>query len=247
MILGENSGGSGAQAGTTLDDILRLNAARNPDVIALIDPPDREAFTDGEPRRLTFAQVDQIVSAIAARLRETGLPADSVVALQFPNTCESILSLLGIMRAKMIAAPMPVLWRRAECVAALARIGTKALITCRRIGDTDHAVLAKQVAAEIFSIRYVCGFGASLPEGLRSFDDLFLDRSPAPLEFDLRIIRLCMSRRSRSTRRRTASFQRRAAMPSFWRAACLRWRRAVCDRNRPCSRRCPPLPSPGSP
>ena len=186
MILGENSGGNGAQAGTTLDDILRLNAARNPDAIALIDPPDREAFTDGEPRRLTFAQADQIVSAIAARLRETGLPADSVVALQFPNTCEGILSLLGIMRAKMIAAPMPVLWRRAECVAALARIGTKALITCGRIGDTDHTVLAMQVAAEIFSIRYVCGFGASLPEGLRSFDDLFLDPSPAPLEFDLR-------------------------------------------------------------
>ena len=35
----------------------------------------------------------------------------------------------------MIAAPMPMLWRRADCVAALSRIGTKALMTCARIGD----------------------------------------------------------------------------------------------------------------
>jgi acyl-CoA synthetase (AMP-forming)/AMP-acid ligase II len=30
-----------------------------------------------------------------------------------------------------------------------------------------------QIAADIFQIRHVCGFGASLPEGFRSFDDLF--------------------------------------------------------------------------
>ncbi len=172
MILGEISGG-GADARTTLDDILRLNAARRPDAIALIDPPNRAAFTDGEPRCLTYAQADRMVSAIAERLRGIGLPADSVVATHFANTSESILALLGIMRAGMIAAPMPMLWRRADCVAALSRIGTKALMTCARVGGADHASLAMQVAAEIFPIRHVCGFGASLPEGLVSFDDLF--------------------------------------------------------------------------
>lgn len=172
MILGEISRGASADAGTTLDDILRLNAARHPDAIALIDPPNRETFTDGAPRRLTYAQADRIVSAIAARLRDIGLSADSIVATQFANTSESILTLLGIMRAGMIAAPMPLLWRRSECVAALSRIGTKALMTCMRVGDADHAALAMQVAAEIFTIRYVCGFGAPLPEGFISFDDL---------------------------------------------------------------------------
>jgi len=173
MILGDISGGSGADTGTTLDDILRLNAARRPDAIALADPPNRAAFTDGEPRRLTYAQADHMVSAIAQRLRRIGLSADSIVATQFANTSESVLGLLGIMRAGMIAAPMPMLWRRADCVAALSRIGAKALMTCARVGDADHAGLAMQVAAEIFPIRHVCGFGASLPEGFMSFDDLF--------------------------------------------------------------------------
>ena len=88
----------------------------------------------------------------------------SIVATQFPNTSESVLALLGIMRAGMIAAPMPMLWRRADCVAALSRIGTKALMTCARVGTTDHAALAMQVAAAIFTVRCVCGFGP-MPDG----------------------------------------------------------------------------------
>ncbi len=172
MILGERSGMSGADTGTTLDEILRLNAARRPDAVALADPPNRLTFTDHEPRRLTYAQAERMVSAIAQRLRDIGLPADSIVATQFPNTTEGVLALLGVMRAGMIAAPLPMLWRRADCVAGLSRIGTKALITSARIGGTDHAALAMHVAAEIFPIRHVCGFGP-MPEGAMPFDDLF--------------------------------------------------------------------------
>jgi hypothetical protein len=73
----------------------------------------------------------------------------------------------------MIAAPLPLLWRRTEAAAALARVGAKALISCARAGGFDHAQLATYIAADVFSIRYVCGFGASLPDGVVSFDDLF--------------------------------------------------------------------------
>jgi hypothetical protein len=180
VILGEISRSASADAGTRLDDILRLNAARHPDAIALIDPPNRETFTNDAPRCFTYAQADRAVSGIAMRLRDIGLSADSVVATQFANTSESILTLLGIMRAGMIAAPMPLLWRRTECIAALSRIGTKALITCMRVGDADHGALAMQVAAEIFTIRHVGGFGAPLPEGFISFDDLIDETAANP-------------------------------------------------------------------
>ncbi len=56
-----------------------------------VDPPNRAAFTEGEPRQLTYAQADSMVSAIAQRLRDIGLPADAIVAAQFANTCESVL------------------------------------------------------------------------------------------------------------------------------------------------------------
>ena len=68
---------------------------------------------------------------------------------------------------------MPLLWRRADAVAALTRVGAKALITCGRVGSFNHCQLAMRVAADVFSIRYVCGFGADLPDGVVPFDDLF--------------------------------------------------------------------------
>ena len=113
----------------TLDDLFRQAAARRPDAIALCDPPNRLSFTDGEPRRLTYAQADHIVSAIAGRLRRLGLATDSIVALQLPNTAESVLALLGVLRAGLIAAPLPLLWRRIDAAAALNRVGARAIMT----------------------------------------------------------------------------------------------------------------------
>jgi hypothetical protein len=169
----------GARA--TLDDLFRRAAQRNPDMVALCDPPNRESFTDGRARRLTYAQADRMISAMAKRLRDLGLPIDAVVGIQLPNTVESVLTLLGVLRAGMIAAPLPLLWRRGDMVTALGRVDAKALITCRRVGATDHADLAMQAAADVFPIRYVCAFGSGLPDGVVALDDLYADeKAEAP-------------------------------------------------------------------
>lgn len=166
--------------GATLDDLFRRAAAARPDAPALLDPPDREDFTDGAPRRLTWAEADRVVSAIANLLSSLGLPAGAIVALQLPNTVESVLTLLGVLRAGLIAAPLPLLWRQAEACAALGRISARVLVSCRRVGDSDHAELAMHVAAETFAIRFVCGFGPSLPDGIIPLDEVFDATLPAP-------------------------------------------------------------------
>jgi hypothetical protein len=157
----------------TLDGLLRRAALRRPDAIALIDPINRESFTDGWPRSLTYAQADRMVSAIAGRLRRLGLRTDAIVAIQIANTVESVLTLLGVLRAGLIAMPLPLLWRRAEAVAALSRVGVSALVVSGRIGATDHYDLAMQIGAEIFPVRFVCGYGGNAPDGVAAFDDLF--------------------------------------------------------------------------
>ena len=189
MILGDHTGAATAAAQAdsriTLDDLFRRAAARRPGAIALADAPNRQALTDGAPLRLTYAEADRMISAIAGRLRRMGLPTDAIVGIQMPNIVEHVLTFLGVLRAGLIAAPLPLLWRRADAVTALARLGAKALIVCRRVGTFEHCQLAMQVAAEVFSIRYVCGFGANLPDGVVALDDLFtaakLDSVP-PLE-----------------------------------------------------------------
>jgi hypothetical protein len=185
MILGNPANVATAQpagpAGVTIDDVFRRVALRRPNALALIDAPNRETFTDGAPRLLTYAEADRAVSAIAGRLRRMGLPVDTIVGIQLPNTVENVLTILGVIRAGMIAAPMPVLWRRADAVATLTRLGGKALITCGRVGSFDHCNFAMHVASEIFSIRYVCGFGQNLPDGVVPFDDLFAIEKPDPV------------------------------------------------------------------
>ena len=175
MILGDRYRAQAPADGEpppTVDDLFRRALARRPDAVALIDPPNRAAVTDGPPRRLTFAEADRIVTAIAARLRELGLPTDSIVAMQLPNTVESVLTLLGVLRAGLIAAPLPLLWRQADAVTALGRIGARALVTCQRIGRVDHGEIAMQVAAETFQIRFVGAYGDKPADGLFPLDDL---------------------------------------------------------------------------
>ena len=157
----------------TLDDIFRGDAARHAERIALGDAINRSSFTDFDARRLTYRDADRVIGAIAGRLRRLGIPPDSVVALQLPNTVESVLALLGVLRAGMIAAPIPLLWRRAEMVTALGRLGAKAIITNARVADFDFGALATDVAAELFAIRHVLSFGRHLADGLLPLDDLF--------------------------------------------------------------------------
>jgi hypothetical protein len=190
MILGDPAAAAPPQQGPrrlTVDEVFHRIAQKHPDRLALIDAPNRKTFTDGAPRRLTYAEADRMVAAIAGRLRRMGIATESIVAIQLPNTVDNILTLLGVLRAGLIAAPLPLLWRRAETAAALARIGAKALITCGRVGGFNHCHLAMRVASEVFSIRYVCAFGDRLPDGVVPFDDLFtaerLDPLP-PLEHE---------------------------------------------------------------
>ena len=97
MILGEINRASGIT--TTLDDLCRRARVRHPDAPALVDAPNRQSFTDGVPRILSYAQTDHAISAVAARLRSFGLPTDAVVAMQLSNTVDSIVAFLGILRA----------------------------------------------------------------------------------------------------------------------------------------------------
>src|SRR3569623_66465 len=88
--------------GLTIDDAFHQVALRRPDALALVDAPNREAFTDGSPRRLTYAEADRAISAIAGRLRRMGLPTDSIIGIQLPNIAESMLTIMGVQRDGMI-------------------------------------------------------------------------------------------------------------------------------------------------
>lgn len=158
--------------GFTLDDLFRRAAIRRPQEIALCDPADREHITGTPARALSFIEIDNAVTAVAARLRALGLRNDTVVAYQLPNTVESIVTLLGILRAGMIAAPLPLLWRADEIATALARCGATMLIGMTQIGATDYRTIALEAAAAHFPLRHVGLFGSGDHDGTVPFDDV---------------------------------------------------------------------------
>jgi len=98
---------TGLDLNVALDAVFRRNARARPQAIALADPPDRSAFTDGSPRRLSYAGADAAVDRLARQLASLGLPPRAVVAVQLPNIVEAAIALLAIERAGLTAAPVP--------------------------------------------------------------------------------------------------------------------------------------------
>src|SRR4030081_843716 len=165
-------------ASPTLDTLFKRNLARQPDALALVDPLNKQRITGQPPKRLTFAQADRMISSLAAHFIESGLPANSVIAVQLPNTIEFALTVLAAFRAGLVVAVLPLLWRQAELTMALNRTAARAIVTTGKVDGIVYADLAMNAAAEAFSIRHVCGFGTDLPEGMASLDNAILRESP---------------------------------------------------------------------
>jgi hypothetical protein len=157
-------------ASPTLDGLFRRSLARQPEALALVDPSDKMRVTATAPQQLTFAQADRAISALAAHFIEAGLPVNSIIAVQLPNTVEFALTMLAAHRAGLIVALLPQLWRQADLTMALNRSGARAIVTSSKIDGVSHADLVMNAAAEAFSIRYVGGFGNDLPEGMTPLD-----------------------------------------------------------------------------
>jgi len=156
----------------TLDVLFQRTLARQPHALALIDPGNKLRVTGQLPRRLTYAEADRAISALASHFIEAGLPANAVVAIQLPNTIEFVLTVLAAQRVGLVVAILPLLWRQAELTAALNRTAARAIVTTSKIDGVIYSDLAMNAAAEAFSIRHVCGFGSDLPEGMAPLDDI---------------------------------------------------------------------------
>ena len=164
-------------ASPTLDTLFKRVLSRQPDRLALVDPANKARVTGQPPQRLTYAQADRMISSLAAHFIESGLPANSVIAVQLPNTIEFALTVLAAYRAGLVVAVLPLLWRQAELTMALNRTAARAIVTSSRVDGIVYSDLAMNAAAEAFSIRHVCGFGTDLPEGMASLDNAILRES----------------------------------------------------------------------
>jgi AMP-binding enzyme len=167
-----NSSSRIGTASPTLDFMLRQNAQRQGDALALIDAPDRPLWADGAPRRMSWNQVDASVSAVAGRFFEMGLPSEAIVCIQGLNLTDTLIALLGCIRAGLVATIVPVDFAPDEIVGLAERLNAKAILSARKMGhDQPLRPLRHLVDESIADIRFIGAFGSDLPGGTVSFED----------------------------------------------------------------------------
>ena len=157
---------SGVWGRVTLDQIVAKNAESRPDHPALIDFSDRRDWTTGAPERLTWKELRTRVDALAAFFVAVGLQPDTVILLQMPPTIDGVVAFLAASRAGLIVAPLALGAREADAVDLCRTTGAKAIVTAAATEGEPHGERLRNVAAELFQIRFVFAAGGEVPDGL---------------------------------------------------------------------------------
>lgn len=143
---------AGYWAGRTVDSLLSDAARRWPNRPAVVDAgygPDAAAH------HLSYADLDERAGRAAAGLSALGIEPGDRVLLQFPNSCQFAVVLVGLMRAGAI----PVMCLPGHRAAELRHFATVSGASGLLIADTtngfDYRTMAQQLQADHPGLRHV--------------------------------------------------------------------------------------------
>ena len=150
------------------DDTLSTLFARTvdacPDGLALVDPPNRTDFTDGEPQRLTYSQLHDAVLNLACVLHAQGLRKDDIVVAQLPNIAEFTILYLAAAELGLIVSPVPVQYGEHELGLINGALSPAAFVA---VSDFKGSNLVAAHGAAFPNARKLC-WGATTSAGAQS-------------------------------------------------------------------------------
>ena len=163
-------------SGKTWVDHFAAHVRETPDQISLVDPSNREAFTDGAPRRLSWAEADVQTHALARSLYRAGVRQGDVVGIQLPNTVELALAYIALASLGAIACPFPIQYAGHELTQMGTMAGIRTFLTVGRANKTRLAEQALGLVGVVPTLTTVLAFGADLPKQVVGLDaDLAVD------------------------------------------------------------------------
>lgn len=154
----------------TLDDLLRQTVAMHPERMAVVDAPNRLTVTDGAPMRLSYAELDAQVDAVAARLLDTGIGRDDIVLIQMPNIVPALVLMLACGRIGAVCSPIAVQYRAHELSQIIGTLAPKAIATVSRCGDFRLADLASTFVGKTDGPQHLLVWGDGQPAGAVDMD-----------------------------------------------------------------------------
>jgi 2,3-dihydroxybenzoate-AMP ligase len=155
---------AGRWDGSTLFGLLEAAAARWPDKAALV----------AGPRRLSYAELRQQSTRLAARLLDLGLAPRDRVVVQLPNILEFAVVYFALARIGAIPVMALRPHRHTEVRHFLNASGARAYVIADRIGDFDYRDMAEQLRAEAPALRHIIVVGEAGP-GQQAYAELMRD------------------------------------------------------------------------
>ena len=145
------------------------------DEIALIDDQGLHGVSGRQPQCLSFGRAWRRVVSISNFLAGIGMKSDTVVAVLLPPSVDAAILTLVASRMGLVLAPIPLTSGETDMKTRLEEVGAKAIICCPRYEDEPVAERARNVAADMFSIRFVFCLGDGAPEGLIELQSMMDD------------------------------------------------------------------------
>jgi cyclohexanecarboxylate-CoA ligase len=155
----------------TLLHHLARAVARQPDKTAMI-----ACRSDtGTETRLSYRQIDDLSSRLAAALRAKGIGRGDVVSFQLPNWWEFYILHLACLKLGAISNPLMVIFRERELRFMLGLAESKLLVVPASFRGFDYAAMAANLRAYLPKLAHVFIVGRDGADGFAS-----LLQHPAP-------------------------------------------------------------------
>jgi acyl-CoA synthetase (AMP-forming)/AMP-acid ligase II len=122
----------------TLADLFFANAVKHPERLALVDAPNRNDFAFGDPKRLTYAQLQAEVERLAGALLAADIGKDDVIVIQLPNISEFVALYFAAATIGAIVSPVAVQYRSHELSTMFDIVEPKAFICGTQMHNADH-------------------------------------------------------------------------------------------------------------
>ena len=160
----------------TVDEYFVEAVKRTPDKPAIV----AHRADTGQVQRLSFRELEDMVSRAAAALRGLGVVPGDVVAVQLPNWWQFAVAALACGRLGAVVNPLMPIFRERELGYMLGFAEAKVLIVPRMFRGFDHEAMAEGLRTELPALQQVVVVEG---QGANSFDAMLLQRGaelPAP-------------------------------------------------------------------
>src|SRR5258708_314504 len=154
----------------SFDEFLQQTVAATPGKLAILaDRADR-----AEAKRLSYAELGDLVSRAAAALKQLGIGRRDVVSVQLPNWWEFAVIALAAFRVGAVVNPLMPIFREHELSYMLDFAETKLLVVPKLFRGFDHEAMAVSLRPKLPKLQHIITVDG---EGANSFDQALLSGS----------------------------------------------------------------------